>query len=280
MAEAKLSWRERWHNFRPSAIAGIFVLAGIAAIATSLAGTTPKDALRMGLYFVIALLVSLGLLALIAALLLAGVRLFLQRSPWKMPATVRHGAANLYRPGNHATAVLVALGIGVMFTLTAYLLERSLVGSIRASAPPGMPNVFLLDIPARQRQPYVDLVEQQPGVESKADVFGAVSLKLADVDGVPVEKLHLEGFGRRFLRTGPVTWMAQQPTDIGLVSGTWWQGTDPQVCVEQEAARMLGAKPGSVLHWTAGGRSISARVACTQKTESLRSASAPASSSS
>ena len=35
--------------------------------------------------------------------------------------------ANLYRPGNHAGAVLVALGTGVMFTLSIYL--RAAVGA-------------------------------------------------------------------------------------------------------------------------------------------------------
>jgi putative ABC transport system permease protein len=270
MAEARPGWRERWRNLRPAAIAGVFVLAGMAAIAVGLAGATPKDALRMGVYFVVALLASLGSMGLIAWLLLAGVRMFLQRAPWKLPSTLRHGAANLYRPGNHAASVLIALGIGVMFTLTAYLLERSLVGQIRASAPPEMPNVFLLDIPGRQRQAYTELVARQSGIESKPEIFGAVSLKLATVDGVPVERMRLEGFGRRFLRTGPVTWMAGKPSDIDLQSGEWWHGNDPQVCVEQEAARMLNVKVGSQMTWTAASRSVTARVACVEKTESLR----------
>ena len=270
MAESKPGWREQLRRLRPALIAGVFVLAGIAAIAIGLAGATPRDALRMGAYFAVGLLASLALLAAVAAVLLRGVRLFLQRAPWKLPATLRQGAANLYRPGNHAAAVLVALGIGVMFTLTAYLLERALVEQLRTSAPPGMPNVFLLDIPARQRQAFAALVARQPGVESKPEIFGAVSLKLATVDGVPVEKMNLEGFGRRFLRTGPVTWMAGKPSDIDLVSGSWWQGGDPQVCVEHEAARMLNVKPGSAMVWNAGGRSVSARVACVEKTESLR----------
>ena len=34
----------------------------------------------------------------------------------QLPTSIRHGIANLYRPGNHAQTVLVALGIGVMFT--------------------------------------------------------------------------------------------------------------------------------------------------------------------
>ena len=64
-----------------------------------------------------------------------------------LPAAVRHGIANLYRPGSQAQAAVVALGVGVMFTLTVFLVQDALVRQIRGSAPPGMPNVFLLDIP-------------------------------------------------------------------------------------------------------------------------------------
>jgi putative ABC transport system permease protein len=270
MAESRPNWRERLRSLRPALTAGVFVLAGIAAIAIGLAGATPRDAMRMGAYFAVGLVASLVLLAAIAGLLLRGVKLFLQRWRWRLPATLRQGAANLYRPGNHAAAVLVSLGIGVMFTLTAYLLERSLVGQIRTSAPPGMPNVFLLDIPGRQRQAFTDLLAKQPGVESKPEVFGAVSVKLATVDGIQVEKMHLEGAGRRYLRTLPVTWLAEKPSDIELLSGTWWQGRDPQLCVEHETARTLNARPGSTMVWTAGGRSVSAKVVCLEKTESLR----------
>ena len=62
------------------------------------------------------------------------------------------GMANLYRPGSQSQAAVVALGVGVMFTLTVFLVQQALVRQIRGSAPPGMPNVFLLDIPGPQRQ--------------------------------------------------------------------------------------------------------------------------------
>ena len=52
--------------------------------------------------------------------------------------------ANLYRQGNQAQAILVALGLGVMFTLTVYLVQDSLVSQIIETAPPGAPNVFLV----------------------------------------------------------------------------------------------------------------------------------------
>ena len=92
--------------------AGGIILIGIGVIAAWLA-----ESPRVGGYFAGGLLISLLLLAAVACLLLRGIREFLRRSPWKLPSLTRQGLANLYRQGNQAQAILVALGLGVMFTL-------------------------------------------------------------------------------------------------------------------------------------------------------------------
>ena len=68
-----------------------------------------------------------------------------------MPTSIRHGIANLYRPGNHAQSVLVALGIGVMFTSPSTWSQRGVIAQMNRTAPPGMPNVFLIDIAPKDR---------------------------------------------------------------------------------------------------------------------------------
>src|SRR6202008_1304442 len=105
------------------------------------------DAIRTGAWFAIAVAVALALLTFAGWLALRGFRALLRRVGSRLPGAVRHGIANLYRPGNQAQAAVVALGVGVMFTLTVFLVQNALVDQIRGSAPPGMPNVFLLDIP-------------------------------------------------------------------------------------------------------------------------------------
>ena len=47
-----------------------------------------------------------------------------------------------------------------------FLVQSALIHQIRSSAPPGAPNVFLLDIPAAQRDAVVALIAQQPGIVS------------------------------------------------------------------------------------------------------------------
>ncbi len=40
----------------------------------------------------------------------------------------------------------MALGVGVMFTVTIWIVQRGLLQDIVRTAPPGMPNVYLLDV--------------------------------------------------------------------------------------------------------------------------------------
>src|ERR1700693_6373304 len=93
----------------------------------------------------------------------------------KMPASIRHGIANLYRPGTHAQSVLVALGIGVMFTMTVYLIQRGVIAQMNRAAPPGIPNVFLIDIAPKDRDAVMDVVKQQRGIEGAPEVTGTAA---------------------------------------------------------------------------------------------------------
>ena len=142
-----------------------------------------------------------------------------ERSPWRIPALTRQGLANLYRQGNQAQAILVALGLGVMFTLTVYLVQNSLVKEIIATAPPEMPNVFLVGVTEAQTGPLKELIAKQPGVLGAPVLGPAVAARLVSIDGVPVtEYIRCDGVRRRFTNTRSVTWEAEQPSDVSVIS--------------------------------------------------------------
>ncbi len=251
------------------------ILLGTGIVAGTLTEGNFRDALRTGAIFAAGLAAGLALLWLAAALALRGVRLALRHAPASLPGLLRHGLANLYRPGNQAQSAVVALGVGVMFTLTVFLVQSALVRQIRGSAPPGMPNVFLLDIPGPQRQAVTDFIQGLPGVTTAPDVAEAVAARITAIDGVPVEQLPLRDFGRRFLRTRSVTEMTAQPPETQILSGAWWRpgDRDPQACVTEEAARILHLKAGSLIDWEIWKRPVRTRVACIQRTESIRMSS-------
>src|ERR1700693_5346694 len=208
MAETKTDWRTRLRDGRPSILAGIAIIIGLAGIAMSFATGTPNDIWKTGAYFAGALVVSLAVLSGIAWLMLRGLKLAGRR---QLPTSIRHGIANLYRPGNHAGSVLVSLGIGVMFTMTVYLVQRGVVAQMSRNAPPGMPNVFLIDISPKDRDAVVEILNRQKGIEGAPELIGTVAAKLMDVDGHAVENMQLRGWGRRFRVARPVTSAAAMP---------------------------------------------------------------------
>lgn len=270
MAETKPGWVQRLKDSTASIFAAIAILLGIGAIAGSLTAGSWKDALRLGEYFVGGLLVSILALSAIAWVLLRGLKATGKRVG-ALPAVVRHGIANLHRPGNHAEAVLVALGLGVMFTLTVYLIQHSLIADMFRTAPPGMPNVFLLDIAAKDQAAVYDLLRNQPGAERPPEMMGTTAAKLLTVNGTRLEDMKLQGFARRFRFTRQVTSLGDKPPYAEIESGKWWTGrpADLQVCASDDAARTLKITPGNELAFSMGGRTIKARVACVTRIDSI-----------
>src|SRR5580704_1226428 len=255
MEETRPGWRTRLAEARASIAAGIIILVGFAGVAMSFATGSPRDIWRTGLYFAGALVISFSALSAVAWLMLRGLKVLSRR---KLPASVRHGIANLYRPGAHAQSVLVALGVGVMFTLTVYLVQHGMIAEMNRTSPPGMPNVFLIDIAPKDRDAVLNLVKQQRGVEGTPELIGTVAAKLVNIDGQDVATMALKGFGRRYRSPRSVTSAGAMPDYVNLERGDWWSSGAgaPQVCVDQDAAKILHIEPGSELRWIISGKDV------------------------
>ncbi len=263
MAEAKQSWRKRAGEARAAIAAGGAILAGIGGIAAWLAGS-PK----VGGYFAGGLSVSLIALGIVSWGLLKIVRQFLDRSPWRIPSLVRQGMSNLYRQGNQAQAILIALGLGVMFTLTVYLVQQSLVSQIIETAPPGAPNVFLVGLTQAQVGPLKELLSREPGVESAPELVPRVSTRLVAVNGEPLPP--------RMRASPTVLWEGQQPDYIRVVEGKWWKqdalepGARAVVSVQVEAAKRFNIRLGDWVELQSSGRTIQAHVVAMHEWEQKR----------
>ena len=267
MPDAKLTWRRRLAETRGAIATGGLILVGIAAIAGWLA-----ESPRVGGYFAGGLMVSLIALAIVAWGLLRVIRIFLRCPPWHLRATTRQGLANLYRQGNQAQAILVALGLGVMFTLTVYLVQHSLVADIVETAPPGMPNVFMIGITPEQVEPLRALVVSQRGVESAPEFLPSVAVLIESVNGVALQDLNLPTTARRFRGSRSVMWADEKPSSLKVIQGAWWRRgeTQPVVSVEDEAARTLNLHVGDSIQLSAAGITVAARVAAFHRVEQMR----------
>ena len=263
MPEAKLPWKRRIAEARAAIAAGGVILIGIGGIAAWLAGSA-----RVGEYFAGGLTTSLIALAIVAWALLKLVRGFLDRSPWRIPSLIRQGMANLYRQGNQAQAILIALGLGVMFTLTVYLVQQSLVSQIIETAPPGAPNVFLVGVTQAQVEPLKQLIAHQEGVEGTPEFVPRVSTRLISING--------EAVPPRSRVTPTVLWEGVQPDYIRVVEGSWWKadalrpGAQAVVSLQVDTAKRLNIKTGDWLELQSSGRTIQARVVALHEWEQKR----------
>lgn len=260
---------ERIRENGASAAAGLVIIAGIGGIAAWL-----SDSARTGAYFVISLAISLLAMAFVGWALLRALRWFGRRAAWRLRPSLRHGIANLYRPGSHTQSALVALGIGVMFTVSVFLIQRGMIDDMNRSAPPGMPNVFLLDMTPANQSAVMGLIGAQKGVDGKPESIGTSAARIVAINNKPVVREKMKGIERRYASTMALTESAAIPRDTRVQAGRWWDPQHPppeaQVSVSEEAAKVLHVAPGSRIEWSTPLRTFQATVAAIHKTESLR----------
>jgi putative ABC transport system permease protein len=258
-------------NSVPSAIAGLLICLGLGLIAVWLTGGSLQFSARIGGTFILGLLGSLLVLSAVAEGLLRVLRFLVARGRWRVPVMLRHAAANLYRPGSQSRPVLTALGVGVMFTLTVYLLQHSVLNEIRQSAPPEMANVFFLDIRPEQRAALTELIQHQSGIERQPEVISTVSGRIVSLDGTPIEDLDLKGgAARRFRMARAISSEPTRPHGIKVVRGKWWSeevSAEPQMSMSESSARHLKVSPGSTITWDVFGRTVQAKVAAIHEVE-------------
>jgi len=116
----------------------LIVMAALGGIAWAL-----SDSVLVGSRFALMLSLTLLVLLALAAVTLWLLRMMLHRVRLHLPSSLRHGLANLYRPGNQSAAVMAALGTGVMLILAVYLMQASLLRDLGDSASIKLPNLFL-----------------------------------------------------------------------------------------------------------------------------------------
>jgi len=219
------------------------------------------------------LIAGICILGVIGVMLLRVLRRISNFAAIRHSRSLRHGIGNLYRPGAHSVAILTSLAIGVMFVMSVYFIQHSLLDEIRIAAPPDSPNVFLINITEREKEGVSKILETDPSIDRGQPLSPAVSATLASVDGTPVDQLSQGVATRRFTNTVFVlTWSQDIPEATTILEGKWWEGkpAEPLVSVNEAAAENLGIHVGAVLVWNAPSGPIKARVANVRRTDGAR----------
>ena len=116
-----------------------------AAVAAAVSGIAVLQAptWEIGLGYAAGVGAVFGVLALVARSIMAGVRRYF---PTSWPYPWRQGLANLYRPQNQTTVLLLTLGLGVFLITTLVLVERTLLEQIQVAGGEDRPNLVMFDI--------------------------------------------------------------------------------------------------------------------------------------
>ncbi len=252
-------------------------VVGISAGVTLMAMWLGDDA-ELGAWFGGGLLGSLAALALISAGLLRLLKAAPHILPVKLPVVLRHGIANLHRPGMHAGVILVALGIGVTFTLTVYLLQTTVLSELVRNETTDLPNVFVSNVTEEQHEALESFLREQPGIEGEVRLLPTVSGRLLSINGDELGARQRgdgdgdrQGRRRRIRRSRDITWADQPPEGLTLLSGKWWEPAsgESSVSVRDRLAGYLEIDIGSQVRWQIGGREVLARVVAIHSYEGM-----------
>ncbi|HEY9126076.1 MAG TPA: FtsX-like permease family protein [Acidobacteriaceae bacterium] len=257
----------RWGQRKLQIAAAIVILAALTAIATAL-----SDSAKVGVSFGVALIAVLLVLLSLSALFLRVLRWILAVVRLRLPQAIRQGLANLYRPGNQSSAVLAALGTGVMLILAVYLMQSQVLREIQQTASPKLPNIFLVDITSDEvtaiQRFFKDLPATSSANRASLDLLPVVSGRIVSVNGTPVENLKLEHFPRRLLESVSFSWADALPAGDKLQSGKWWSDPSaPVIALNDGTAARIHVGVGSSIRIEINGREIPLTVAATFKSD-------------
>ena len=232
---AKQSWWVRLRQSKAEWIIAVVILLGLGAIAAAL-----SDSVVVGRWFAGALCALLIVILAMSALTLRVLRTFLSRTRIHLQSAVRHGLANLYRPGNQSAAVLAALGTGVMLILTVFLMQHGVIGEMKLTSGPNLPNIFLVDISSKELDGVKHLLAQQPAIEGDVETLPSVAGRIISVDGTAADGLKLKNYPQRLLQTVSLTWSRELPVGSNMAQGAWWDRDDGQsLAVSEHIAQRL-----------------------------------------
>ncbi|MFP8488995.1 ABC transporter permease [Gracilimonas sp. Q87] len=214
------------------------------------------------------LVACLLLLTGFAKLIMKGSRKFLRAG---FSYELRQGLANLYRPNNQTTTLLLTFGLGVTMISSLYLTQDMLLDQIDFGGQEDLPNLALYDIQYDQNDGVNDIIRSN-GHEILQNV-PIVTMRIQSINGMTPAEL------REDTTANPRGWALNReyrstyrdsllPTE-SIVDGEWIgraEGFDQVVPISVEVDQMedLDASIGDTLTWDVQGIPIQTYIASTR----------------
>ena len=207
-------------------------------------------------YFTVSIAAALAILAAIARSLTWLVKKFFPSS-WSY--LWRQGLANLYRPNNQTTILIIAIGLGTALISTLFFIQSILLTRVTIAAGENQPNMVLFDIQSTQKEGVAGLVKQfdMPVKE----MIPIVNMRLEKVNGISASDVKEDSshqLSRRlFSREYRVTYRDSLTSTEKITKGKW-AGTAPakglpSISFEENYAERNGLFLGDTLIFNVQG---------------------------
>jgi putative ABC transport system permease protein len=219
---------------------------------------------RLGLAFSLAMAASFAVLAAVAESIVWLARR--ARTGW-LPYTWRQGVANVHRPNNRTTLLMMSLGLGTFMLLTLALTRASLLDKLQSLGTGDRPNLLFFDVQPDQVDRLAAIARREGVPLAKTSPI--VTMRLSALKGRPVEELAADKDNplpvwalRREYRS---TYRPALDDAEKVIAGRF-EGTVPAdtkrvpVSIESSLAKDLQLKLGDELEFNVQGVSIAAFI--------------------
>ncbi|MEO1021457.1 MAG: FtsX-like permease family protein [Bacteroidota bacterium] len=249
----------------------VTLVALVSAFITAYAWLMLND-WRPAVFFTIGLYICIGILWLFARVIMWGSRRF---APAGWSYEWRQGLANLYRPNNQTSTLLLTFGLGVTLISSLYLTQDMLLGTIQLGDQDNLPNLALFDIQYDQNDG-VNAVLEQNGIKPLQNV-PIVTMRLGSINGQRTTQILADTnrTARRWAlnREYRSSYRDSLASTERLSEGEWigsftYSGTEVvPVSVSEDLMDDLAISVGDTLTWDVQGIPIQSYVASTRLVE-------------
>ncbi|MGA9852914.1 MAG: FtsX-like permease family protein [Gammaproteobacteria bacterium] len=241
-----------------------YVMYGMAILATLLLTWWQVGELRLALYLLLGLAISVAILTLGAVSLLTLLRPVRHNAG----AGWRYGLANLNRHRRNAIILMVAFGVGLMALLLLGLVRGDLLSSWRTSLPSNAPNQFIINIQPDQRATVENFFASHD-IPAPA-LYPIVRARLTAINDVPVTKIHFAKPGAQHMldREANLSWSESLPPANTITAGHWWNAEEARqslASIEEDFAKQLHLKVGDTLTFNIAGTPTAVTIASLRK---------------
>lgn len=182
----------------------------------------------------------------------------------------RMAIANLYRPGNASSSIILSLGLGLTVLSAIALVEYNFSRLLREDLAADAPSFFFLDVQKDQ----VDGFEKQVTAFASArnlQVTPSLRGRIKEVNGIEAEKALVDRSEEWVIRSDRgFTYTVNQPAYSRITEGEWWPADysgPPIVSIATDVQKAFDIGVGDELTVSILGRDVTAKVANVREIE-------------